>query len=283
MAGTKKKTAAKPATPKVKDPNQTQIVHGFKGFDKDLKCRGKQYALGETYEEESADLCSKGLHFCEDPLDCFGYYAPGSGSRYAIVAAENPSDQKDTDSKRVTKKLSIGGELSLAGIIEAAVKFRLERVTWSDSATNSGTWGAATNSGTWGAATNSGTEGAATNSGLRGAATNSGTWGAATNSGTEGAATNSGLRGAATNSGTEGAAFDNGYCGSSSTDADHSVAVSTGYKGKSRANIGSWIALVERKEDGEILDMRCAKVDGEILKADIFYTLKDGEFVEAEN
>ena len=256
MAGTKKKTAAKPATPKVKDPNQTQIVHGFKGFDKDLKCRGKQYALGETYEEESADLCSKGLHFCEDPLDCFGYYAPGSGSRYAIVAAENPSDQKDTDSKRVTKKLSIGGELSLAGIIEAAVKFRLERVTWSDSATNSGTWGAATNSGT---------EGAATNSGLRGAATNSGTWGAATNSGTEGAA------------------FDNGYCGSSSTDADHSVAVSTGYKGKSRANIGSWIALVERKEDGEILDMRCAKVDGEILKADIFYTLKDGEFVEAEN
>ena len=40
---------------------------------------------------------------------------------------------------------------------------------------------------------------------------------------------------------------------------------------------------MERKEDGEILDMRCAKVDGEILKADIFYTLKDGEFVEAEN
>ena len=152
MAGTKKTTAAKPAkkvkaAPQEEAPNPV-IVQGFKGFDKNLKCRDKQYALGGIHEEENASLCNKGLHFCEYPLDCFGYYAPGTMSRYCEVFAENPTDEREGDSKRVTKKLTIGGELSLGELIEAAVKFRLERVTWNDAASNSGTWGAASNSGT---------------------------------------------------------------------------------------------------------------------------------------
>ena len=117
---------------KAPEAPQPILVKGFKGFDKDLRCRDKQYALGESFEEQNAVLCEEGMHFCEHPLDCFGYYAPGLGSRYAEVTAEDPSDQNDSDSKRVTKKLSVGGELSIHGLVEAAVSITFERATWSD-------------------------------------------------------------------------------------------------------------------------------------------------------
>ena len=218
MAG-KKKTAksAKPV-----------IVHGFKGFTKDLKCRDKQYALGETYEEAEASLCHHGLHFCEYPLDCLGYYEPGLGSRYAEVIAENPLDERDNDSKRVTKKLSIGGELSFRGLIEAAVKFTFDRAIWSDSDKATGDYGAASATGGKGAASATGGKGAASATG------------------------------------------------------EDSVAMASGQNGKAKACLGSWIVLAERDRNWKIQGMRCAVIDGEILKPDTYYTLQNGEFVKAE-
>ena len=218
MAG-KKKTAksAKPV-----------IVHGFKGFTKDLKCRDKQYALGETYEEAEASLCHHGLHFCEYPLDCLGYYEPGLGSRYAEVIAENPLDERDNDSKRVTKKLSIGGELSFRGLIEAAVKFTFDRAIWSDSDKATGDYGAASATGFQGAASATGGKGAASATG------------------------------------------------------EDSVAMASGQNGKAKACLGSWIVLAERDRNWKIQGMRCAVIDGEILKPDTYYTLQNGEFVKAE-
>ena len=227
MAG-KKKTAksAKPV-----------IVHGFKGFTKDLKCRDKQYALGETYEEAEASLCHHGLHFCEYPLDCLGYYEPGLGSRYAEVIAENPLDERDNDSKRVTKKLSIGGELSFRGLIEAAVKFTFDRAIWSDSDKATGDYGAAYATGGKGAASATGDYGAASATGGKGAASATG---------------------------------------------EDSVAMASGQNGKAKACLGSWIVLAERDRNWKIQGMRCAVIDGEILKPDTYYTLQNGEFVKAE-
>jgi hypothetical protein len=74
----------------------------YKGFDKDLKCRDFQYETGKKYSEESAEICKKGFHACEFPLDVFGYYAP-SDSRYCEVDLD-ANDQKSDDSKRVGKK-----------------------------------------------------------------------------------------------------------------------------------------------------------------------------------
>ena len=348
------------ATRKKKDQVEPILHHGYKGFDKDLKCNGKQYVLGETFEELEAKLCKRGLHYCEHPLDCFGYYAPGRGSRYAQVIAENPEEETGDDSKRVTKKLTIGSELGLHGVIDAAVEFVFARVEPAKTNSNSGAWGAANNSGAGGAASNSGDWGAASNSGARGAASNSGDWGAASNSGFKGAASNSGTGGAASNSGFKGAAsnsgaggaasnsgfkgaasnsgfkgaasnsgdwgaasnsgfkgaasnsgdcgaasnsgtggaasnsgtggaasnsgdcgaaFNNGHEGRAETDAEKSIAVSCGYQGIARGNLGAWLVLAERADDGEIKHVRCGKVDGKVLLPGVFYQLKNKKFV----
>ena len=51
-----------------------KIIKGYKGFDKDLRCRDKQYEIGKTYTESEAEMCKKGMHFCENPHEVFGYY-----------------------------------------------------------------------------------------------------------------------------------------------------------------------------------------------------------------
>ena len=100
----------------------------YKGFDKDLKCRGFQYELGKTYEEDKAYLCDCGFHACEDPIDVFGYYPP-AGSRYCEVELEGVTDQKDnSDTKRCGSKITIGAEIGIPGIVKAHVEYVKERV-----------------------------------------------------------------------------------------------------------------------------------------------------------
>ena len=154
-------------------------------------------------------------------------------------------------------------------------------------ASNSGYKGAASNSGYGGAASNSGYKGAASNSGYGGAASNSGDKGAASNSGYGGAASNSGYGGAASNSGDWGAAFNSGDWGAAETSGKHSIAMSVGYDSKARGALGTWIVLAERDEwDGAgypIKDVRAFKIDGEQVKADTWYKLKNGVLMETEN
>ena len=137
---------------------------GYKGFDSGLRCRGKQYSIGKTEQEDHASLCNQGLHFCEYPLDCFAYYPP-SDSRYCEVEADDVSDQTDDDSKRVAKRLTIGAEIGIPGIVKASVKYILNRVTTGKSET--GDRSAATNTGNRSAATNAGNHSAAANSASR--------------------------------------------------------------------------------------------------------------------
>ena len=51
-------------------------MRAFKGFNKDLTCRGYQYEEGKEFHTERAECCDTGFHACEYPLDCFGYYDP---------------------------------------------------------------------------------------------------------------------------------------------------------------------------------------------------------------
>ena len=229
----------------------------FKGFDKDLKCKDFQYEIGKEYTEEKADICDCGFHACKFPMDVFGYYSP-SDSRYCEVDLE-ANNQLSNDSKRVGKKISVKAEIGIAGIIKAGVEYIKEQVNWEDDK--------ATNTGNYSAATNTGDQSAATNTGNRSAATNTGDRSAATNTGNYSAATNTGDRSAAIVEGKE------------------SIALATGINSKAKGKIGCFIVLAEWKEinyEYHIVDVKSAKVDGENIKEDTFYTLKDGKFVEAD-
>ena len=121
-------------------------MSGYKGFDKNLKCRGFQYSVGKKYTHSGdIELCKKGFHFCENPLDVFGYYAPAD-SRFAEIEAEK-NIKKDTD-KSVCSSIKIKTEISLINLIGAGVKFILGRVDWKNNKeTNTGYQSAATNTG----------------------------------------------------------------------------------------------------------------------------------------
>ena len=233
-------------------------MKAYKGFDKNMQCRGFQFEEGKTYETDEAKLCESGFHACEYPLDCFGYYPPSNGN-YHEVELDATEEKHDDDTKRVGKRIKIGAKLSIAKMVEASVQYIAERIDRSQKESNTGN------------------QSAATNTGYRSAATNTGYYSAATNTGNQSAATNTGYQSAATNTGNQSAATNTGLGG---------VALVTGYESKARGAIGSAICICERGEwDGEtypLLAIKAAIIDGEVLKPDTWYTLKDGEFVEVE-
>ena len=140
-------------------------IKGYKGFNPDLTCRGFQYEVGKEYEEENAKSCNSGFHFCENPFDVFGYYAPCGGNgmnRFCEVEGSGEFDTSESD-KIACTKIRIGAEIGLKGIIDAGVKFIMEKVKWEDcKESNTGNQSAATNTGYQSAATNTGNQSAAT-------------------------------------------------------------------------------------------------------------------------
>ena len=258
-----------------------KTILGFKGFDKDMKCRDFQYEVGKTYEHEGeVKCCEQGFHFCEYPLNVFGYYPPAD-SRYCAVEGIGKVDKEEDYSKVAVSKLHISAEIGLKGIIEAGVKFILDKVNWKNNkeyntgnrsaATNTGDQSAATNTGDQSAATNTGDQSAATNTGNRSAATNTGDYSAATNTGDQSAATNTGdysaatntgYQSAATNTGDYSAATNTGYRSAATNTGDYSAATNTGYR-SAATNTGDYsAAIVGGKESVAIVTGKNSKAKG---------------------
>ena len=265
-------------------------IKGYKGFGKDLKCRGYQYEVGKDYEHDGkVSCCNSGFHFCENPMDVLNYYNPAD-SRYCEVEGSGTIDKdtKDTnDTKVAVSKLHISEEIGLKGLIEAGVKFILDKVNWKDNKESNTVYrSAATNTGYRSAATNTGDYSAATNTGDQSSATNTGDYSAATNTGRQSSATNTGYRSAATNTGDYSAATNTGDYSAAIVEGKDSIAIVTGYGSKAKGTLGCWIVLTEHGEwngnDLPIKEVKAFKVDGEIVKADTFYKLIDGEAVEVE-
>ena len=145
----------------------------YKGMDKDMKCRGFQYEVGGEYETDEAKACECGFHACEYPLDVFNYYPP-AGSRFFEVEQSGSISKSDEDTKVASTKIKIGAELSIAGMVKAAVEYTKERCTQNDGDKATGYQGAASATGGQGAASATGYQGAASATGYQGAASATG-------------------------------------------------------------------------------------------------------------
>ena len=112
------RTALCPVKTKSKNKKTNTILKAYKGFNKDMTCRGFQYKEGETYELEGEPiLCERGFHACLNPLDCFGYYNGQIGKDVVFheVYLEDVSNGKKyegDDSKVVARKITIGREIT---------------------------------------------------------------------------------------------------------------------------------------------------------------------------
>ena len=215
-----------------------------KGFDKNLRCRGFQYEVGGEYTEETAELCNRGPHACENPLDTLRYYRPGD-SRYCEVEIEDNGQRSSYDSKVCGKHIKIGAEIGLKGVINAGVRFVFDKC---DSATEENA---------------------------------SGWRGNAAASGERGNAAASGDRGNAAASGWSGTAVVTGFAGRATALGEQCLAVAWGEDSLARGTVGNWIVVSERDDDGNIIDVKIAKVDGDTVKADTWYKLVNGEIMEA--
>ena len=234
-------------------------MKGYKGFDKDFKCKDLQYEVGKTFTHTGEVLlCSSGLHFCENPLDVLRYYQPAT-SRYAEVEAEGVSENKEDDSKRVSSSLHVKAEITLSALIGIGVKFLLNKTTTVPTSGNSSP---------------------AATSGYYSPAATSGNYSHAATSGYSSPAATSGYSSPAATSGNYSHAATSGNYSPAATAGKESIAASLGREGKAKAALGSWIVLAEYKCDSlEVLSVKTAKVDGKKIKADTFYELKKGKFV----
>ena len=219
-------------------------IKGYKGFNPDLTCRGFQYEVGKEYEEKNAKSCNSGFHFCENPFDVFGYYAPcgeNGMNRFCEVEGSGEFDTSESD-KIACTKIRIGAEIGLKGIIDAGVKFIMEKVKWEDCKES-----------------NTGDQSAATNTGNYSAATNTGNQSAATNTGNYSAATVKGLDSIAIVTGKDSKAKGSLGCWIVLTER------------------GEW-----NGNTYPIISVKAFKVDGESIKEDTFYTLVNGEAIETQ-
>ena len=257
-------------------------IKSYKGFNPDMTCRGKQYEEGKDYEEDCAEACNSGMHACEYPLDCFSYYPPGK-SVYHEVTQSGELSRNGDDSKVSSTKMRIGARLDIVGIVKASIEYTKSKITTNyinDKAATAGDSGAATagdsgaaTAGNYGAAT-AGDYGAAA-AGYKGAAT-AGNSGAAT-AGDYGAAT-AGYKGAAT-AGDSGAATSRGM----SASGENGLSVARGNNVKVKGGLGAILVVVEEEPNNyNIKNWKATVVDGEKIKPNIWYRLKDGNFTEVE-
>ena len=256
-------------------------MKGYKGFDKDLKCRGFQYEVGKEFTHEGkVEVCESGYHFCTVPLDVFRYYNPAS-SRFCEVESTGDERTHGEDSKVATSKLRVVAEIGLAAMIKLGVKALYEKLSQKGPATSGDNSTAAT-SGDQSTAASSGGYSTAATSGDNSTAATSGYKSTAATSGYKSTAATSGDNSTAATSGDNSTAATSGYNSTVVVTGSESVAVSTGYKGRAKGALGCWLVLAERDRNGNILVVKTAKVDGRKIKADTLYTLKEGEFVEVE-
>ena len=231
----------------------SEKIIAYKAMNKNMQCRGKQYEVGKTYHEDKADCCNAGMHACENPLDVLHYYPLKDGPRFFEVKCGGNVDKSGEDSKLACTELTVKGEVNFAGLVKATVNAVFNRAKGKEPFS-------------------SGCSSTAGSSGCSSTAGSSGDYSTAGSSGDYSTAGSSGYYSTAAATGS--------YC-SAKADGKDSIAVVNGACGKACGALGCYLVLTEYDDDGNMLLAKMAKVDGAVIKENTWYTLKNGEFVEA--
>ena len=261
-------------------------MKAYKGFDKNLQCRGYQYESGKEYKTDKADLCNCGFHACEFPMDVLSYYSPGD-SRYCEVDLD-ANDQTKNDSKRCGKKIKIGAEIGLKGIVDASIKLIIDHTKKSTTKRNrahAATKGNMAHAATQGNEAHAATQGNGAHAATQGNRAHAATQGDRAHAATQGYGAHAATQGYGAHAATQGNmahAATQGDWTMASVKGKNSIACALGINGAAKGAKGCWIAVAEYDGNFNVIGGRFAMVDGEKIKPDTYYTLKNGEFVEAK-
>ena len=222
------------------------MIKSYKGFDKDMQCRGFQYEVGKEYDMDGeTKCCDRGFHACKSPLEVWDYYDM-LNSRFAEVEQSGKIDEEENSTKVCSSRIKIKAELKLADIINIGVEW-LKDITSPTKVKETGTLN--------------------------------------DNSGDYAQIGSSGYSAQIGSSGDYAQIGSSGYSAKIDSTGDDSVIMCAGNNSKTKAKLGSWITLAEWKWSDEKncnvpICVKTEYVDGEYIKADTWYQLKNGKFVE---
>ena len=250
----------------------SEKIIAYKAMNKNMQCRGKQYEVGKTYYEDKADCCHAGMHACENPLDVLHYYPLRDSPRFFEVECGGNVDKSEEDSKLACTELTVKGEVNFAGLVKATVNAVFNRAKGKEPFS----------SGDYSTAGSSGYSSTAGSSGYSSTAGSSGDYSTAGSSGYSSTAGSSGYSSTAGSSGDYSTAAATGaYC-RAKADGKDSIAVVNGACGKACGALGCYLVLTEYDDDGHMICAKMARVDGSAIRENVYYTLKNGEFVEVK-
>ena len=220
----------------------------YKGFDKDLKCRGFQFEVGKEYlHKGGVKVCVSGFHCCENPFDVLNFYPivddNGNFNRFCEVEGNGKEDYEEK--KKCYEKLTVKAEIGIKGLVSAMIEFVKEKVKDCKDSARIGSSGYSAQIGSSGYSAQIGSSGDFAQIGS------------------------------------------SGDFAQINSEGKDSVICCAGHNCRVKAKKGSWITLSEWESSKEknIYVPKCVKtefVDGEKIRADTWYVLKDGNFVEVE-
>ena len=267
------------------------VIKSYKGFDKDMQCRGFQYEVGKEYNMDGEiKCCNRGFHACKSPLEVWDHYDMLK-SRFAEVEQSGKIDEEEKSTKVCSSHIKIKAELKLADIINIGVEWLKDVTSPSKVKTNValndngdrkkqiGSSGDSAKIGSSGYSAKIGSSGYYAKIGSSGDSAKIGSSGDSAKIGSSGDSAQIGSSGDSAQIGSSG-----DYAQIDSTGED-SVIMCAGNKSKAKAKIGSWITLAEwewsdKKNRYVPVCVKTEYVDGENIKADTWYQLKNRKFVE---
>ena len=284
-------------------------MKGYKAFKKGMVCRDKQYEENTVFEEKTADLCKAGMHFCGNPMDVLRYYplVDDDCNITEFAEVESLGELKKYETKCCTNKLRIGKKLSLGDWIKSVVSFAMDKTKKDDSTqlTSSGNFAQLASSGYSAQLASSGDYVKLASSGNYAQLASSGDYVKLASSGNSAQLASSGYSAQLASSGNYVKLASSGDYAKLASSGDYvklassgdyaqlassgdcAVIAGIGVDNKAKAKTGSFIVLAEYKYNSEAnrsepVDVKVVNVDGEKIKADTWYKLENGEFVETE-